>query len=114
VNREYDYDGLDRLVEARDYDPGTSGLVETRGYGFDAATNRTSLMVTPAVGSPTTTTYQVASDGSDRLVSVDSGQAQLQGDTQAVHLPLSFLAFCDTPAGMPQDVVELVVFTRVG
>lgn len=73
VNSEYDYDGLGRLVGARDYDPGTSGLVETRGYGFDAATNRTSLAVAPAGLSPVTTTYQVTCDGSDRLVSIDSG-----------------------------------------
>jgi RHS repeat-associated protein len=75
VDREYDYDGLGRLVEARDYEPGTSNLVETREYGFDANTNRTSLTVTPAGQSPTVTTYQVASDGSDRLTSVNNGTA---------------------------------------
>jgi RHS repeat-associated protein len=75
VDREYDYDGLGRLVEARDYEPGTSNLVETREYGFDANTNRTSLTVTPAGQSPTVTTYQIASDGSDRLTSVNNGTA---------------------------------------
>jgi YD repeat-containing protein len=75
VDREYDYDGLGRLVEARDYEPGTSNLVETREYGFDANTNRTSLTVTPAGQSPTVTSYQIASDGSDRLTSVNNGTA---------------------------------------
>jgi RHS repeat-associated protein len=80
VNREYDYDGMGRLIEARDYDPATSALLETREYGFDVNTNRTSLIVTPEGGSPTTTTYQVASDGSDRLVSIDSGTALTYDD----------------------------------
>lgn len=34
LNREYDHDGLCQLVEAHDYDRGTSDLVETRGMGL--------------------------------------------------------------------------------
>lgn len=87
VNREYDYDALGRLVEARDYDPATSDQLETREYGFDTNTNRTSLTVTPTGVSPVVTTYQIATDGSDRLVSIDSGTALVydtNGNTESM------------------------------
>lgn len=74
VVREYDYDDVGRLVEARDYDPVTVGLVETRTYGFDANTNRTSMTTTPAGGSASTVTYGIDA-ASDRLLSVTGGSA---------------------------------------
>jgi hypothetical protein len=44
-----------------------------------------------------------------------SNDGQLQTGAQgALHSPLSFLAFRDTSASMPHDVVEFVVFPRVG
>ena len=74
VVREYDYDEVGRLVEARDYDPVTAGLVETRTYGFDANTNRTSMTTTPAGGAASTVTYGIDA-ASDRLLSVTGGPA---------------------------------------
>ncbi len=74
VVREYDYDDLSRLVVARDYDPITAELAETREYGFDANTNRTSMTTTPAGGAASTVTYGIDA-ASDRLLSVTGGSA---------------------------------------
>ncbi len=74
VVREYDYDDVGRLVEARDYDPVTTELAETREYGFDANTNRTSMTTTPAGGAASTVTYGIDA-ASDRLLSVTGGSA---------------------------------------
>ncbi len=72
VNREYDYDDHDRLIETRDYDPSTTDLIETRSYSFDTNTNRTALTTTPTGGSPTTITYTIDTP-TDRLTAVTGG-----------------------------------------
>jgi RHS repeat-associated protein len=72
VVRVYDYDDRGRLVEARDYDPVTSELVETRTYGFDSNTNRTEMSTTPAGGTAETVSYVIDAQ-SDRLTAVVGG-----------------------------------------
>lgn len=70
--REYSYDRLGRLVKAVDRDPTTNAVSQTRGYSYDANTNRTRKTVTGATGALTsdeTYTY----DNADRLLTVAGG-----------------------------------------
>jgi RHS repeat-associated protein len=69
-SREYSYDGLGRLSTATDKNPGGT-VTETRVYGFDADTNRTSMTRTPAGQSAVVTSYTY--NTADRLTNVSGG-----------------------------------------
>ncbi|MFF7545980.1 DNRLRE domain-containing protein [Streptomyces canus] len=64
----YSYDAAGRLTKADDTQ---TGVTTHRGYGFDANTNRTSLVTTVDDvdgGAPATTTVNSAYDSADRLI----------------------------------------------